>query len=52
MNNELKRIFEANYSEKVEILPVNTDRGSCYSINLMNNNQIKGLRYENIGHAE
>ncbi|MGG2073223.1 DUF1629 domain-containing protein [Lysinibacillus irui] len=110
VNNNLKEILEANYSEKVEILPVNTDRGPYYYINvtnkiksiknvdkmssdeimemvrnnryvfdlqtvknesifrdskmsssyfvtdffinLMNNNQIKGLRYEKVGHAE
>ncbi|MCM0627269.1 hypothetical protein M5J14_22480 [Lysinibacillus sp. OL1_EC] len=110
VNNNLKEILEANYSEKVEILPVNTDRGPYYYINvtnkiksiknvdkmssdeimemvrnnryvfdlqtvknesifrdskmsssyfvtdffinLMNNNQIKGLRYEKVGHTE
>jgi len=110
VNNDLKRIFEANYSEEIEVLPVNTDRGPYYFINvtnkiisiknvdkmssdeimemvrnnryvfdlpivkkqaifrdskmsasyfvtdsfidLMNNNQIKGLQYEKVGHAE
>ena len=110
VNAELKKIFEVNYGEKIEVLPVNTDRGLYYFINvtnkikaiknidkmtteeimemvrnkcytfdlqivkdqgifrdskmsanyfvtdsfirLMNNNRIKGLRYEKIGHAE
>ncbi len=110
VNNNLKVIFENNFNKKIEVLPVNTDTGQYYYINvmnkiksiknvdkmssdeimemvrnntyifdihivknqdifrdtkmsasyfvtesfinLMNNNQIKGLRYEKVGHAE